>query len=195
MCIRDSLGTVGSQILADQSPEDGILWYQLQPAADGAFTVHIAGDGITANTAVAFLTKDATGQYSLLGSGTTHAEAASVTAGTTYYVAVSGLDDVVNVQLDNPATLPLAAPQQTIFGTEGDDVIEITRGSAFTVTVNGETVTLDPAVTQLDVFTFGGLAGIGDLMATCADVAGCEIPEGGAPDSVSILPALSLIHI
>jgi arylsulfatase A-like enzyme len=29
-----------------------------------------------------------------------------------------------------------------------------------------------------------------DLMATCADVAGCEIPEGGAPDSVSILPAL-----
>ncbi|MGI5820365.1 MAG: sulfatase family protein [Armatimonadota bacterium] len=32
--------------------------------------------------------------------------------------------------------------------------------------------------------------GLIDLMATCADVAGCGIPEGGAPDSVSILPAL-----
>jgi len=29
-----------------------------------------------------------------------------------------------------------------------------------------------------------------DLMATCADVAGCDIPEGGVPDSVSILPCL-----
>ncbi len=32
--------------------------------------------------------------------------------------------------------------------------------------------------------------GLIDLMATCADVAGCEIPEDGAPDSVSILPCL-----
>lgn len=172
------LGTVGSQILADQSPEDGILWYELQPAADGAFTVDIDGDGITANTAVAFLTKDATGQYSLLGSGTTHAEADSVTAGTTYYVAVTGLDDVVNVQLGNPATLPLAAPQQTIFGTEGDDVIEIARGSAFTVTVNGETVTLDPAVTQLDVFTFGGEDTV-TIQATSGDEWVKLSPSGG----------------
>ncbi|MFP4250459.1 MAG: sulfatase-like hydrolase/transferase, partial [Armatimonadota bacterium] len=29
-----------------------------------------------------------------------------------------------------------------------------------------------------------------DLMATCADVADCDIPEGGAPDSISILPCL-----
>ena len=32
--------------------------------------------------------------------------------------------------------------------------------------------------------------GLIDLMATCADVAGCEIPEDGAPDSVSIRPCL-----
>ncbi|MFO8079639.1 MAG: arylsulfatase [Armatimonadota bacterium] len=32
--------------------------------------------------------------------------------------------------------------------------------------------------------------GLIDLMATCADVAGCDIPEDGAPDSVSILPCL-----
>lgn len=32
--------------------------------------------------------------------------------------------------------------------------------------------------------------GLIDLMATCAEVAGCEIPEEGAPDSVSILPCL-----
>ncbi len=32
--------------------------------------------------------------------------------------------------------------------------------------------------------------GLIDLMATCAEIVGCEIPEDGAPDSVSILPAL-----
>jgi len=32
--------------------------------------------------------------------------------------------------------------------------------------------------------------GLIDLMATCADVTGCDIPEEGAPDSVSILPCL-----
>ncbi len=32
--------------------------------------------------------------------------------------------------------------------------------------------------------------GLIDLMATCAEVAGCDIPEGGAPDSISIMPCL-----
>ncbi|GAB6167340.1 hypothetical protein JCM19992_33400 [Thermostilla marina] len=150
------LGTVSSTILASQSPTDGVLWYQLSPNADGAFTVAVSGAGVSPDTAISFVTVDSQGLYSLLGSGTTSVGVSGVTAGTTYYVAISGLTDDVNVQLDNPATLPLAASQQTLFGTNGDDVIDVSYSGGFIVTINGETVHLDAAIVDLEILGFDG---------------------------------------
>ncbi len=145
------IGTISSSstTLIDQSPSNGVLWYQLQVAADGAFTADVSGVGVDPNTEIALVALNANGLYQLLAAGATHLGYAGVTAGTTYYLMVAGLSGNVDVTLANPATLSLADPEVTILGTPGDDVVTIGYDGGFFAILNGVPYYLNPAVSRV----------------------------------------------
>ncbi|MGB9688128.1 hypothetical protein [Thermogutta sp.] len=140
------LGTISSTTLPAQSPTNGTLWYSFQVAADGAFTANVSGAGVSSNTAMALCTS--TGElYSLVGTGTTSLAIPSVTAGTTYYLMISGLTGTVNVTLDNPPTLSLEDRVVTVRGTPGDDEAYLGYFGAPAALVNGVFMSFEPGTT------------------------------------------------
>ena len=149
------LGTISSTTLPAQSPINGALWYSFQVAADGAFTANVTGAGVSSNTAMALCTS--TGQlYSLVGTGTTSLAIPSVTAGTTYYLMISGLEGPVNVALDNPPTLSLDDRVVTVRGTLGDDEAYLSYFGAPAALINGVFMSFEPGTTGV---IFDGGAG------------------------------------
>lgn len=151
-----ALGTVSTLNLTNQSPSSGALWYSFQVAADGAFTANVSGAGVGAATQTALVTVDGNGLYQLLAAGATNLGYAGVTAGTTYYLMIAGLEGNVDVALANPATLSLSDPEVTILGTAGDDLIEIGYNGGFFAILNGVPYDLNPAVSRV---IFQGLGG------------------------------------
>lgn len=140
------LGTISSLTLTDQVPQNGTLWYSFQVAADGAFTATVSGSGITTTTAMALCTV-AGELYSLEGTGTTSLSIPSVTAGTTYYMMVSGVSGPVTVSLSNPPTLALESSLVTIRGTDADDEAHLGYFGIPFVLINGVSMAFEPGTT------------------------------------------------
>lgn len=114
------LGIISSLTLTDQVPTNSSLWYSFQVADDGAFTANVTGAGVGANTTMALCTLSGS-LYSLVATGATSLAVSSVSAGTTYYLMIAGLEGNVDVALDNPPTLSLDDQVVTVRGTNSDD--------------------------------------------------------------------------
>lgn len=149
------LGTISSLTLTDQTPQNGTLWYSFQVAADGAFVATVSGSGVTGSTATALCTSN--GEfYSLEGTGTTTLAISSVTAGTTYYMMVSGVSGPVAVSFSNPPTLSLEDHVVTIRGTAGDDEANLAFLGTPVAVINGASMAFEPGITGV---LFDGGAG------------------------------------
>ena len=151
----DDLGTFSSLNLTNQEPTNGSLWYSFQVAADGAFTANVSGAGVGAATAMALCTFN-NGLYSLEATGGTSLVVGSVSAGTTYYLMIAGLQGNVDVALDNPPTLTLDEKVDTIRGTDGDDEVILSFDGSPHAVVNGVPIYFAPETTGL---IFDGSAG------------------------------------
>jgi len=177
------LGTISSSTLTDQTPTNTTLWYSFQVANDGAFKAEVTGDGVGNKTTMALCTFS-NGLYSLATQGGKSLSLPSVSAGTTYYLMIAGLEGNVNVALDNPPTLSLDDQTVTIRGTDGDDTVTLSFDGVVQAVVNGVPLYFAPGTTAV---IFDGGAGNDEvtLQGTSGDeYANLGLLSGGNPGGI-----------
>lgn len=125
------LGTIDYRLL-DDAAADGSTWYRIQAAHDGMLSVLASGG--TAQGSVVL--RDASGR--MLTASTLDGNEPrldwNVQAGDAMYLELSG-GTVVDAQIAN--LVNRSSQGLELFGTEGNDVLEVTVGEQIAVTING----------------------------------------------------------
>ncbi|MGQ9561983.1 MAG: hypothetical protein ACUVTH_00515 [Thermogutta sp.] len=188
----EGLDTFSSLNLTDQVPTNGSLWYSFQVADDGAFTANVSGAGVGAGTTMALCTFDS-GLFALEATGSSSLAVGSVSAGTTYYLMIAGLEGNVDVALDNPPTLTLDDKIVVIRGTDGDDTATLSFDGSVSAVVDNIPLYFAPETTGL-VFDGGGGHDQVTLQGTSGDeAASLGLLAGGSPGGIVTDDAFQLV--
>jgi len=171
-----SLGSVDFIEMPDQEPILGELWYKVETAREGFFTVDLPDVDPGADVTVALYTQNEDTSLNLVTSADLRLDHLALDAGEEYFVRVKGADRAIEVRLTNLVTP--TANGAVVYGTDEADRFDFVAGTTSTVIINGVAYDFDFDLDVNDPATVSFLGGLSD------DVA---VLTGSDQDDVAIL--------
>ncbi len=153
------LGQLDFRWLRNEEPILGELWYEVEMAHDGFFTIDIPGAAAESGPLLTLYSQDELGQLLELASGQQRLDV-DTTAGTHYFVRVNDADASQDVRLTN-----LVTPTEDgvlVHGSSGDDELDVQIGPPTLVSINGVEYQFDFAPEDNPLIEFIGDGGSED---------------------------------
>lgn len=147
------LGQVDFRWLRNEQPVLGELWYEVEMAHDGFFTIDIPGAAAETGPQLTLYSQDEFGQLLELATAQQRLDV-DTTAGTNYFVRVNGDDASPDVRFTN-----LVTPTEDgvlVHGSSDDDVLDVQIGPPTLVSINGVEYQFDFDAADNPLIEFSG---------------------------------------